>query len=97
MPGTINDAQVTLNSLYAIRTAALLALNTPQADIVSYELGDRRVAVRSYEDLKPLENLIRQYESIVTSDIVVLPNMSGNLNTQGPILPCAGNGFGWGY
>ena|ERR1017187_7541774 len=97
MPGTINDAQVTLNSLYAIRTAAILALNTPQADIVSYELGDRRVAVRSYEDLKPLENLIRHYESVVMADVVVLPDMSGSLNHPGPSPFCAGNGFGWGW
>jgi hypothetical protein len=80
MPGTIIDAQTTLNYLYAIRTAALVALANPQADIVSYEIGDRKVNIRSYNDLKPLEEMIRYYESIVTADVVVLPNMSGISN-----------------
>lgn len=96
MPGTINDAQATLNYLYGIRTAALLALTTPQADIVSYELGDRRVQIRSYEDIKPLENLIRQYESIVTADVVVIPDMSGTVNGPGGIPFSALRNYGWG-
>lgn len=82
----INNAQTTLNRLYAIRDAALLALANPQADIVMYEIGDRKVMIRNYSDLAILETLIRQYESIVTSDITVLPNMSGASNFPGPLM-----------
>lgn len=92
MPGTIQDPQTTLNYLYAIRTAALVALATPQADIVVYEIGDRKVNIRSYADLKQLNDLISVYESIVTADVHVLPWMGGVSNPPGALQ--GNDGFG---
>lgn len=85
MPGQLQNPQTTLNYLYGIYNAALVALASPQSDVVEYEIGDRRVQVRSFEDLIPLQKLIQMYESIVVSDVTVLPFMGGPSNAPGPL------------
>jgi hypothetical protein len=92
MPGQIEDAQATLNRFYALRTSLLVALNNPGADVLSYQIGDRNVSVRSMADIEPLNRMISYYESIVVGDIEIKADMGGLSNLP---VPSAVSGFGW--
>lgn len=84
MPGQLQNPQTTLNYLYDIFNAAVIALANPGADVTHYEIGDRTVSIRDYKDLESLQRLIRIYESAVTADVQVVPYMGGVSDVPGP-------------